>query len=83
MLRTRLQAAKTTDREPFQGAPFQGAIAAGEAALNAVSTVSTRMSAVKPTNDIPYTLSTATLDKVRRQVQDAIIGLAGAADLLE
>ena len=51
------------------------AIAAGERALADVSRVTFRLPAVKPANDITYTLSVHVLDEVRRQVQDAILGL--------
>jgi hypothetical protein len=61
--------------EWHQQRTVQQAIAAGESALADVSKVTFRLSAVKPANDITYTLSVHVLDEVRRQVQDAILGL--------
>ena len=52
------------------------AVVEGEAALTTgVSTVTQGLSAVRPTNDITYTLDVVALEKARRRIQDAIIRL--------
>ena len=54
------------------------AVAVARAALADVSLVTQGLSAVRPTNDITYTVDVAVLERVRRQVQDALSRLSEA-----
>ena len=54
------------------------AVAVARAVLADVSLVTQGLSAVRPTNDITYTVDVAVLERVRRQVQDALSRLSEA-----